>query len=522
MATPGYPQVSVYPHLNPLQNSSIGIPGEATPAFCLPYNRGPIVPTLITSWQQFTNLYGNFNVSNGSLLHYAVYQFFNNGGVSCFVLRIPNTDAVAATLNLDGIGSDISTPIMTVTCQSPGAWGDTVYVGVTPTGITGRFNFTVYNGGTASGNVAESFVDLSMNPADRRYIGSIVNSQIAGSAYVSLNVTLPGNTYILGQTDLAPTAPISLQSGNDGSIAPNLGTTAVFQFSQLDFQILNINLPGWTTASDINAIITWADSTNQSMVIIDPPFGGIPLETSAQVAAQAIDMTTIQPVITQSTNATIYSPWLNIVDPSSSVAGATVWVPPGGAVLGVWSNFLNLYGAEQTPAGINATVPANRLEATFTGTDLTNLQGNSINAIRSVRSTGQGGAGFCIMGGRTLLPGYPSQFISVQRVIQQFMHDFESICAYALFKPNVPSLWASVASTLTSYLLQQMQAGVLAGNTPSTAFYVICDASINSASSAQAGILYANVGVALASPAEYININLYQFEGATTTTAATS
>lgn len=518
MATPGYPQVSVFPHLQPLANSTVGIPGEALPAFALPFNRGPVVPTLVNSWQQFTNLYGNFNVANGSFLHYSVYQFFNNGGKSCFVLRVANTDAVAATLNLDGIGSDISTPIMTVTCQSPGAWGDTLYVGVTPTGVTGRFNFTIYNGGTSVGNVAESFVDLSMNPADPRYIGSIVNSAIAGSAYVMLTVTLPGNTYILGQTDLAPISPTSLQSGNDGSIAPDLGSTAVTQFSTLQFQILNINLPGWTIAADVNTVVEWAEATNQAMVIIDPPFSGLPVETSAQVAANAIDMVTISPTISTSTVACVYSPWLSIVDPASSVAGATVWVPPGGAVLGVWSNFLTQYGAEQTPAGISATVGAMSLEATFTGTDLTNLQNNSINAIRSVRSAGTGGAGYCIMGGRTLQPGYPNQYISVQRVIQQFMHDFESICAYALFKPNTPGLWASVASTLTSYLLQQMQAGVLAGNTPSTAFYVICDSSINTASSAQAGILYANVGVALASPAEFININLYQFEGTTSAT----
>ncbi len=505
MATPGYPSVSVNVSLNPL-------PGEAVAAFALPYNRGPVVPTLVSSWQQFTNLYGTFAVANGSLLHYAVYQFFNNGGNACFVLRVPNTDAVAATLNLDGVGSDVSTPILTVNASSPGVWGSSIYVQVTQTNVSGQFNLTVYNGGTSAGQIVENFVDLSMNPASPRYINSIINSPISGSNYISVIVTLPGGTYVGGTTDLATLSPTNLASGADGTTSPSLGTAVTTAFGNLQNQIVTINMPGWATIADINTVVSWAASTNQGFVVIDPPFGGLPLETSAQVAANAIALVNGSPAISTSTNAAVYSPWLQIVDPSSSVPGATTWTPPGGAVLGVYSNFLNLYGIQQTPAGINATVGSVSLEAQFSATDLTNLQAASINAIR------QTVGGFSIMGGRTLLNGYPNQYIAVTRTLQQFMHDFKSLISYALFQPNNPGLWASVAATLTSYLTQQMQSGVLAGNTPSTAFSVVCDGTNNTPASAQAGILNANVAVALNSPAEFITINLSQFQGTTTAT----
>ena len=148
MTTPARPGVFVSTTLTPLLTGNQGIPGEAVPCFALPYNRGPIGPVLIKSWQTFTRLYGNFNVAGGSYLHYAVSQFFANGGRACYVLRCPNTDAAYATTNIDGVGSDVSTPILTVKATSPGAWGNQVFVTVASAGQTGRSTIAVYVGAT--------------------------------------------------------------------------------------------------------------------------------------------------------------------------------------------------------------------------------------------------------------------------------------------------------------------------------------------------------------------------------------
>jgi uncharacterized protein len=61
--------------------------------------------------------------------------------------------------------------------------------------------------------------------------------------------------------------------------------------------------------------------------------------------------------------------------------------------------------------------------------------------------------------------------------------------------------------------MTQMQSGVLAGTTPAAAFSVTCDGTNNTTTSAQSGYVYATVGVALSSPAEFLVINLNVLSG---------
>src|SRR4051794_28592144 len=45
-------------------------------------------PRLVTNWAQFESLFGGF--VEGALLPHAVYGYFNNGGGTCYVCRIPH------------------------------------------------------------------------------------------------------------------------------------------------------------------------------------------------------------------------------------------------------------------------------------------------------------------------------------------------------------------------------------------------------------------------------------------------
>jgi len=513
--TPLRPGVFVTTTLTPLTTSTSGIPGEAIPAFALPYNRGPIGPVLIKSWQTFTKLYGDFTTAAGSLLHYAVYQFFANNGGACYVLRCPNSDAAYATTTLDGTGGDSSTVILTVKAISPGAWGNQLYVTVNTTGVAGRVNVAVYSGGSAASNAVESWVDLSMNPSDARNIAAVINSPVSGSAYISVTESLGAGGYVAGTTDLAVvTSPQALTSGADGTTAPVIGTYIPAQLDTLPNQIIDLNIPGWTTTSDLNTIISWAQGRGDVFVVIDGPAPSLP-STSAQVAQNYVNMTTS--AVNATVQAAIYGPWLQIPDPASAVPGALKFVPPGGAVLGLWSYNDSVYGVQKTPAGIQNPLKAIGLEANFTPTDLNSLQTAMINPIKSIP-----GAGICVFGGLTLSPGYPSQFIAVERTLQMLVHDLQYLCQFAIFEPNSANLWANITAVLTNYLNQQMQSNVLAGNTPQTAYAVVCDSSNNTLTSAQTGVVNVQVAVALQSPAEFIVINLSQFQGTTTATVVTS
>ena len=250
-------------------------------------------------------------------------------------------------------------------------------------------------------------------------------------------------------------------------------------------------------------------------VIIDGPAPNPP-QTSAQVAQNYVNMVG-NGQISPTTYAAIYGPWIQISDPASAVPGAMKFVPPGGAVLGVWSGSDSSRGVQKTPAGTTAKIGALNLEANFTPADLNALQTAMINPIKV-----SPGSGFIIFGGLTLQPGYPDQFISVQRTLMMLVHDLTFLCQFAIFEPNDADLWAQITAIITNYLTQQMQQDVLAGNTPATSFAVICDDSNNTAAAAQTGVVNVQVAVALASPAEFIVINLSQFQGTTTATVTSS
>lgn len=110
-AANSYPRPGAYINetLSPLQQSGNNIPGEAVAAFAAAYNIGPTIPTFVSSFQQFTNLYGSFAQAGGGPsgaampLHYAVWTYFLNGGTGAYILRVANTNAVSATLALQDL-----------------------------------------------------------------------------------------------------------------------------------------------------------------------------------------------------------------------------------------------------------------------------------------------------------------------------------------------------------------------------------------------------------------------------------
>ena len=512
----GRPGVFVNEQFAPLVLNPF-IPGQALPAFCGLYNRGPLAPTLVSSWQQFVNLYGGFSTSPGNYLPFAVSQFFLNGGTQCFVARIPNTDASTSVVTLEDIATPTPTPILTVNANSPGGWGNSIYVEIVSAGQPGRFNLNVYYAGTGVNQLVETFQDMSINPVDVRSILAIVNSPISGSSFVTVAETLPGGLYTAGVTDLALVSPTPLTGGGDGSNAPDLGAAAPYVFNELPNQILYINFPGLSNITTLTELAAWATSLSTIMLIIDGPPPNFP-ETEAQVAANYVNMTSGTNVLPNSTYLTVYGPWIQVTDPSSTVPGATKWLPPGGAVAGIWQSTEHTYGTVQSPAGIQARIDtAIQLETNWSNPSLNNLNNAYVNAIKYIPNIG-----IVVFGSRTLHPGYPDRYVAVRRMIIKLEQNLEWILQYALFQPNDALLWASITTTCTNYLTQLMQENQFAGQTPATAFQVICNSTNNSYATAAAGIVNVTVAVALVSPAEFIYITLTQFQGAGTTETTTT
>jgi hypothetical protein len=654
MATsPSRPGVTVNQSLTPLSTSAAGSAAGAIAVFAAPYNIGPVQPTLVTSWQRYVALYGGFNVANGSVLSYAVWQFFNNGGQACYVIRVPNSNAVLATATIDSVQSTVvnpttaptvvtaatggtvaagtytveisyvsasgetlpspatsvtttgststltidspptatgatgwyayvsqvggttltrqqtagsstaigtnltitapptstgtnpltanstgtSSPVLTLTTLAPGAYGNSLYYEVVPASPlatsdnTATFSLNIYQGGTAPGNIVESWPGVSMNPSSGRYLLSLLNATQGGSSYVSGAAAYTGN-YTVGNAG----EPLALSGGNDGTTAPsdaNLATAIagipngnVTSYSGTGWacsplttvpqsNVFNLNMPG-ADIGLINTMIGWAAGQGNVFVIVDGSFVG-PSSSSTSIANSYASLVTggAGAALVASPSAVVYAPWLSIPDPASSSPTATKWVAPAGAVLGYWAQNDAQSNVAQTPAGVQATVVATALEAYFSPSDLNTLQGVQVNPVKLIPNTG-----FVIFGGRTQGIGYPNRNINVARTLAQFLVDFQTITQYAVFQNNDQTLWTSITSTLTSYLTQAMQAGMLASTTASDAFLVTCDDTINTPATAQAGIVNVQVAVALASPAEFIIINLSQTSSGSTATVS--
>ena len=651
-----FPGVYVNQVPAPVTVSAGNIPGGAVAAFAANYNVGPTVPTYITSWQGFQQLYGGFKSGSTSYLPYAVYQYFANGGTGCYVLRVPNSDSVQAALTVAQVagGGDIAAPAaptvatatsggtvlagtyqvlvtyvnaqgettastaspivttgststititspatetgavswyayvtlaggasatakrqqtlgsptligtnlvltapptstgalqpientaglnpqsMTITALYPGAWGSNIFVTISPANgaATSLFTLQVYQGGANAANLVEIWPAVSLNPTASRYAPSMVNSITSGSAYIRLSGYPSAANYVAGTSDpYALTTPIALgtitgvsQPGIIGSVAGADGSTPIDLYGALSgtgsssvpwqqasfatvvgSQILNLNLPDSSGVQGanpsinytlLNNVLTWGATVGNLFLIIDGQFNG-GLVTSTTVATSYVGMTGGSGV-NANANSAIYGPWLSITDPAAGTTGATKWVPPGGAVLGAWAVNDNQFNVAQTPAGVQATVSAVGLEAYFTPTDLGNLE-----------------AAFCIFGGLTTSPGYPNKYININRALMKIQHDLQYITSFAVFQNNDPVLWAAVSTAITNYLNAEMQDGLLAGNTPTTSYMVICDSSVNTPNTIAAGMVNATVAVALAAPAEFVVINLTQMASGSSAT----
>lgn len=142
---------------------------------------------LVTSLQEFQKKYGSF--LNDSFLAHGVYQFFNNGGKTCYIVRIAGTGARAADIALkDRKGSPAKT--LTVRAASEGTWGNKLDI-VIADGTDdpdNEFAVQVYRDRSTEKLpplLLETFDNLSMNTAAGNYVETVIN---ANSAYIRADV----------------------------------------------------------------------------------------------------------------------------------------------------------------------------------------------------------------------------------------------------------------------------------------------------------------------------------------------
>jgi uncharacterized protein len=475
---------------------------------------------LVLSWADYVRQYGGLD--SRSLLGYAVWQFFSNGGSQAYIIRVVDSNtATAASTSLPCTPAATS---LKITAENPGL-GD-VFIGGTwvnnygiliknQSGATGRFRLQVAYAPSGSPPpppvVVESFENLSITTPDQqgRYVADIINAQ---SNLVTAAIT--GGTPTAPPADI--TTPQMLSGGKPGTVlkpgtsafesavlpgTPSSGTGGVHLLEHVDlFNLLCV--PGEPDPVTLGKLETFC-RLHRAFLIAD--------------CAQTDTFTSLQNGPNSSLtgndaiNGAFYFPWINAPDPLNQ--GSTGPFPPCGFVAGIYANTDGSRGVWKAPAGTQASltgvigpaVPLNDAENGF-------LNPAAVNCIRNFPIYGT-----VVWGARTLQGndeiGSEWKYIPVRRTALYIEESLYRGTKWAVFEPNDEPLWSQLRLNVGAFMHDLFRKGAFQGQTPQDAYFVKCDKETTTQNDINLGIVNIVVGFAPLKPAEFVVIQIQQMAG---------
>ena len=531
--------------------------GTSTAGFVGLAEKGPLegAPLLVTSMKSFRQQFGGFlsEFAYGEyrFLANSVEQFFDNGGTRCYVMRVAPADAKSAAAKKG---------ILSVTAKNPGAWGNKVQVILatskkykmqlvekTATGykakntdgfregdvveFEGKFytiktiydkeitfdaelpknavdtdiipknllylvNFDV---SVRYGDDVENYAELSLNPSSPKYAAS----RLAGSEIISVEITPPKAasnpvTEILGKgvTD----GVFFLEGGSDGSVAKvNAGTfigedngpgkrSGIQAFLENN-TVSMMAIPGVTIPEVVVSLVGHCENTRSRFAVLDMP----------KEMYKTADLIGYRQMV-DSTYCAMYHPWIQVFDRSSSKAD---FIPPSGAVMGVYSRTDIARGVHKAPA--NEVVFCTGLSVNYTKDEQDILNPEGINLIRNLP-----GQGIRIWGARTASSNAAFKYVNVRRLFIFVEESIKANTNWVVFEPNDPALWQRVHQTISGFLDGLFRNGMLAGGSAAESYFVEIGPSTMSRDDIMNGRLICNVGIAPSRPAEFVIFRVTQ------------
>jgi phage tail sheath protein FI len=495
---PNYSTPGVYVNETPLQSRVNVSFSTSTAAFFGEASRGPVEPTLVSSWSQYQSLFGP--VSPSYELGYALYHYFSNGGRNAYVTRVLSEDATSSTAvayYYPAGNSGASASLFTATAVNPGLWGNALSIKLSPGLVEGSsdtiptFNVIIYDKGVE----VERWTELSPDLASSRYYPTVVNNY---SRYIRVSDITP----VTVNADLFyDDTTRGFSGGVDGTPLDDDYIPALDKLDNIE-GVLMINAVGKYTSTVINAVMGKAKERGNSIAIVDPS----PLSTAAtDFVSEAATYRAAD-----GANYSIFcAPMLTMVDPAKTGPGAIRRTFPGGAVAGLYARTETERTVAKSPAGFTADIRnALGVDIKFSEVEIGTLYDNGINCFKAVP-----GGGIVLWGARTLERLRPDQYISVRRSLNYLKQALKDATQFAVFEPNDERLWTSVTAACGSVLNAFWSAGGLKGASASDAYYVVCDETNNTATTIDNGEVRVEVGVAVQYPAEFIVINLSQWTG---------
>jgi phage tail sheath protein FI len=470
--------------------------GTAVAAFVGLAERGPLnVPTLVTNWSQFTQVFGDF--VEGSYLAHAVYGYFQNGGGACFVVRVggDGSAAVGSARRLAGAlpasGSSALEAFRIEALTGDGEGEITVEV-VDAEGEAPKeaFNLIVKR----DGKVEETFERLTTHPG-RQNAETLAGEPVAvGRGVVALSPAPP---------DVMPEHLPSDELIGDPEHRTGLGgLEAIDEVTMVCIpDLMGAYQRGAIDLEGVKAVqlgmIAHCELMGDRIAILDPPPG---------LSAQQVREWRVEQAGYDSKYATVYWPWIRVFDAAS---GDNVLVPPSGHVAGIWGRNDDTRGVHKAPAN-EVVRGAVGLELNITRPEHDQLNPVGINCIRAFP-----GRGIRVWGARTLSSDPAWRYVNVRRLFNYLEESILAGTDWVVFEPNDQALWSKIRRTIAAFLVNEWRKGALFGSTPDEAFYVKCDDETNPAEGIDAGQVVCEIGVAPVKPAEFVVFRLAQFSGGT-------
>jgi uncharacterized protein len=507
MAT-SYLTPGVYVEEVPSANKPIEGVGTSIAAFVGLAPGGPVNrPTRIANWTQFATIFGdaqnpeNGPFMEGGYLAHSVYGWFQNGGGLCWIVRVGSSDGGVRQAALPAAGDGNSEAFRAV--AQKGVDTD-VKLDLTAEGTgggDGDDSPATYKLTVTAGTDTEEFEGLSAKKG-RAYIVTKVN---AASKLIKLeetggslpDVTLATGTFTLSMPKQSSDAITPSQF--EGDVAKREGMGGLAAVDEVTMVICPDAVAFAGNGDDTGfrdlqgKMIAHCENMGDRMAILDPPPNMSPQDAlDWRMNAAGYD----------SKFATLYYPWLEVMDPISK---RPLLVPPSGHVAGVWARTDGTRGVHKAPAN-EVTLGVNGVAFQITGEEQGGLNQRGINCIRAFP-----GRGIRIWGARTLSSDPEWRYVNVRRLFNYVSESIMEGTQWAVFEPNDERLWSSLRISASNFLNRTWRQGALFGASPGDAYYVKCDSETNPQDVIEAGQVVVEIGICPTKPAEFVIFRISQF-----------
>jgi uncharacterized protein len=457
----------------------------------------------------------------------AVFQFFQNGGPMCYVVGLPATGYFNAS------GARQSS-VTAASVAVPGTAPDIVFTARQPVGIpaaapaTGTLGLPMHvaisNVRTTAGSDDTADIVISYGSTVETYrkvtIGSLASpatSPLRNSGLVSVALSAPAPTAF-------PTSGSPFSLGYPVASLPTAGETVI---SPADFgpvfadgasldKVPAFSLlatPGISDPAVTSECVAYCER-KRAFYIMDTPSPETTGWDANTVTATLATGGTLTPSPPASINAAVYYPWLRTTDP---VTGQPATAPPSGFVAGIYGQEDSSRGIWKSPAGIETALlgttgvdPAGLLTDPQQGV----LNENAVNALRQFP-----GVGTVVFGARTTAGADANsaqqqwKYVAVRRTALFIEQSLQASLAWVVFEPNSAPLWNAITQEVGAFMLSLFRQGAFAGDTPSQAFLVQCDATTTTPADVASGVVNILVGFAPLVPAEFVIVQIAQLAG---------